>query len=703
MEKINFNYSPKNIPIPPTNSYMKSFIAKVESLIRRMRWKAFFFDEDSNTPNTRLTYGFNTENSPPVRPLLTPFENDMYAWIDSIQFSKHRSDFQKKLTRDRKTIQSSPEVYVPADKSTNIYKMSPDNYSKLLHDNVTATYKKTNANTKRTIDLEAKAIATDLNLADRIEQIAETEAFITLKDHKENFENNPKCRLINPSKSEIGIISKHHLQEINKDLRSKTKYLQWTNTQSVLRWFENIQHGTNQKFVQFDIVEFYPSITKKLLTNAIKYAQSITNIEEKIVDIVLHSRQSLLFTKDSAWTKKKGNTFDVTMGSYDGAEVCELVGIYLLHQVNTEFPNINFGLYRDDGLGNYTSMPGPTTERTRKAIIKIFKKNGLNITIDMNMIQSNFLDVSLNIETGKYKPYRKPNNMPLYINKKSNHPPTIIKQIPTMIQTRISDLSCNEEEFENAKGDYSDALNLSGHEHNLEFRKSNTRNNNQSKRKRRRKILWFNPPYNESVTNCIEKEFYQLLDRHFPRHHHYYSLFNRHNVRLSYSCTQNMKAVISSHNKKLLAPTVANEQAPTCNCRQGTVCPLNGICLTPAIVYQGHIHTNNGEEHYTGLTEPPWKTRYHGHTSSFRHIDKRNETALSKRFWELRDAGEEPTFTWSLLTKSHPYRCGSRVCDLCLTEKLAILKSDKEQVHLNIRSELMNKCRHSRKFKLVQL
>ena len=281
MEKINFNYSLKNIPIPPTNSYMKSFIAKVESLIRRMRWKAFFFDEDNNTPNTRLTYGFNTENSPPVRPLLTPFENDMYAWIDSIQFSKHRSDFQKKLTRDRKTIQSSAEVYVPADKSTNIYKMSPDNYTKLLHDNVTATYKKTNASTKRKIDLEAKDIATDLNLADRIEQIAETEAFVTLKDHKENFENNPKCRLINPSKSEIGIISKHHLQEINKDLRSKTKYLQWTNTQSVLRWFENIQHGTNQKFVQFDIVEFYPSITKKLLTKTIKYVQSITNKEEK--------------------------------------------------------------------------------------------------------------------------------------------------------------------------------------------------------------------------------------------------------------------------------------------------------------------------------------------------------------------------------------------------------------------------------------
>ena len=155
------------------------------------------------------------------------------------------------------------------------------------------------------------------------------------------------------------------------------------------------------------------------------------------MEIVMHCRQSLLFTKEGTWVKKSGGMFDVTMGSYDGAEVCELVGIYLLNQVNTAFLNISFGLYRDDGLGTYQKIPGPKTEQTRKSIIKLFKENGLSIIINMDMTQANFLDVSMNIETGKYKPYRKPNSQPMYVNKQSNHPPTIVKQIPLMIQNRL--------------------------------------------------------------------------------------------------------------------------------------------------------------------------------------------------------------------------------------------------------------------------
>ena len=82
-----------------------------------------------------------------------------------------------------------------------------------------------------------------------------------------------------------------------------------------------------------------------------------------------------------------------------------------------------------------------------------------------------------------------------------------------------------------------------------------------------------------------------------------------------------------------------------------------------------------------------------------------HETALSQRVWELREAGApEPTITWSINSKSWPYRCGTRVCDLCLSEKLAILRVPEkfpEEVPLNKRSELMNKCRHSRKYKLI--
>ena len=84
MEKKNFSYSLKNIPIPTEDSYMKCMIEKVESLIRRMRWKAFFFDKDKKPePDEFNTYGFNLEKRPPQINALIPFENDMYNMMNS--------------------------------------------------------------------------------------------------------------------------------------------------------------------------------------------------------------------------------------------------------------------------------------------------------------------------------------------------------------------------------------------------------------------------------------------------------------------------------------------------------------------------------------------------------------------------------------------------------------------------------------------
>ena len=83
-----------------------------------------------------------------------------------------------------------------------------EQYLQLLHSNITSNYKKTEAKAKVEIDREAKVIAKDLDLDGRVECFAQRDAFITLKDHKENFANNPKCRLINPAKSEIVFINK---------------------------------------------------------------------------------------------------------------------------------------------------------------------------------------------------------------------------------------------------------------------------------------------------------------------------------------------------------------------------------------------------------------------------------------------------------------------------------------------------------------
>ena len=235
--------------------------------------------------------------------------------------------------------------------------------------------------------------AEHLKLDDRIEQFSQREAFITLKDHKENFQNNTKCRLINPGKSEIGIISKHYTETINNTIREKTQVNQWRNTKLVIKWFKAIKNKSKCSFIKFDIVDFYPSISEELLSKAIAYAQSVTTIEQKVIRTIYHSSKSLLFDRDNVWIKKDNPEFDVTMGSYDGAELCELVGLYLLDLLAKEFDKKYFGLYRDDGLGCFENISGPDSERIKKNIIKIFKSNGLNITAECNLIVTDCLDV----------------------------------------------------------------------------------------------------------------------------------------------------------------------------------------------------------------------------------------------------------------------------------------------------------------------
>ena len=74
------------------------------------------------------------------------------------------------------------------------------------------------------------------------------------------------------------------------------------------------------------------------------------------------------------------------------------------------------------------------------------------------MKSTNFLDITFNLSNRTYQPYREPNDVPLYINKRSNHPPAILKQLPMSINKRISNLSCNQETFETAAPIYENAL-----------------------------------------------------------------------------------------------------------------------------------------------------------------------------------------------------------------------------------------------------
>ena len=81
------------------------------------------------------------------------------------------------------------------------------------------------------------------------------------------------------------------------------------------------------------------------------------------METIFHARKSLIFDNNGTWIKKEGGLFDVTMGACDGAEVCELVGTYLLSLIAEKYSKNQIGLYRDDGLAIFKNTSGPKNEK----------------------------------------------------------------------------------------------------------------------------------------------------------------------------------------------------------------------------------------------------------------------------------------------------------------------------------------------------
>ena len=150
------------------------------------------------------------------------------------------------------------------------------------------------------------------------------------------------------------------------------------------------------------------------------------------------------------------------MGSYDGAEVCELIGIFMLSLIGNKYNHSNIGLHRDDGLAVFKNTSGPQSEKSKKTFQKMFKNKGLDIIINCNMKIVNYLDVTLNVNDGSYHPYKKPNDETNYIHINSDHPPSILKQLPMSIEKRLSSLSSSKEIFEETGPHYEQYLSNCG-------------------------------------------------------------------------------------------------------------------------------------------------------------------------------------------------------------------------------------------------
>lgn len=704
MNKFELNFAPKTIPVPPESSFMKQLLFQTENFLRRLRWKAFFFDNPDTRMGKKETFGFTTSASPPAMKDLQNFESDLYDVLANIKFRKVTNTTLLNINKEANRIRSSKNAIVPADKTSNFYEMEAEKYSDLIKKQITSEYAKSNTTLRRKIDETSAKICQKLGIEDRVEIYQSSPAYILLKDHKPDFQAKSSCRLINPAKSQVGRISKTILDRITKDLRGKLAVNQWKNTNEVLSWFEDTR-TPDSSFLQFDVVGFYPNIREKLYRKALEFAKGITKVTEEELEILLHARQSLLFSPNGEEWRKKDGLFDVTMGSNDGAEVCELVGTYLLKQLAETFPEESVGLYRDDGLFLIKHPNGPHLERIRKKLHKIFKDHGLEITTEHPSQVANFLDVTLNCRDGSFRPFRKENSITEYVHRHSNHPPHITKKIPDIVEKRLSSISSSQEIFNQAKPFYETCLRASGYKNcSLVYQKEV--DNKGRKRTRARNIIWYNPPWNASVETDIGKKFFELMERHFPERHRYRKIINRNSVKLSYACTENLKAIILKKNRNLIREQrSSNSQKRMCNCRGGTgSCPLGGECQKSDVIYEATLKTNVENFTYVGLTSETFKSRYSNHLCSFRNERYRSSTTLSQKVWDLKDKGEEFKITWRIIKSTASYQGGGRGrCDLCLSEKEEILKRIKKKGSLNTRNELMGKCRHLKRTRLKKL
>ena len=221
-----------------------------------------------------------------------------------------------------------------------------------------------------------------------------------MKDHKENFLNRPTTRLINLAKNDIGRISKHILQTINTSLSEKIKVNEWKDIEIVVNWFKKIPNKHLYKFLMFDINDFYPSIKDKLLWEAIRFAKRYISISRKDIEAIFHAKKSFLYHNGEPWVKKRESNFDNTMGAYDRAEVCELIGIFMLSLISKHTNKNHIGLYKDDGLAILKNTSGPEVDKLKKKFQKLFKEKYIHIIVQCNLKFTNYFDLTLNLKGG---------------------------------------------------------------------------------------------------------------------------------------------------------------------------------------------------------------------------------------------------------------------------------------------------------------
>ena len=215
------------------------------------------------------------------------------------------------------------------------------------------------------------------------------------------------------------------------------------------------------------------------------------------------------------------------------------------------------------------------------------------ITIYTNLNMVNFLDVTRNLGKGTDEPYK---NI-------TTHQSTY-----TLFQTSCPQLSNKPKSlsavdylatpltsifFNKRKHIYHKALKHNGYRQALEFIPAKDKSKHRS-----RNIIWFNPPYNKCITSNIGRDFLNLISKHFPNNNPLAKIFNNNNVKVTYSCTNNMSQIITKHKKNC-----THQQYGTPNCWVKSTSLLLEKCLYKNVIYKATVKTINFVKHYIVATE----------------------------------------------------------------------------------------------------
>ena len=287
-------------------------IKAIERFGRNLSWRAFFKLNPHLVTKAKETFGFGSTRAAPRIKELYAFERDLLLLLQHIKFRRRSKPFLSTLKEEIKKIDQKRELIIQADKTSNHYLVPPEKYRELMNVEIQKSYKKADPKNVESVKKEHGKTAVEMDLDDRIFTTVPRESYVKLKDHKEDFQNNPKTRIINPTKTELGKVAMKITDEIVKQIRAKDVNLtQAISTREVIEWFKNIKNKKSLKFINWDLENFYASITPNLLKDALDWAMNYVNLTPQQRKVITQASESFLFFDGQPWEKKGDDRFDM--------------------------------------------------------------------------------------------------------------------------------------------------------------------------------------------------------------------------------------------------------------------------------------------------------------------------------------------------------------------------------------------------------